>query len=284
MLTRLLLFCLLSTLYYKAFAQKNHQEKGETCISSSQTPPGELNGQIGASSTDKYWFEHIADVDEQNHKYRIRYWIKNLHSEKYLPAKWIRGDGEVQVYFSRIAPNRCAFWELNGNDSYQKDAGGLIKYGPVVALSKEAPLYISVANPKPRQGSPLTSRLIADLTDHQGHNNHIHIEFTTEFQNGKFLFTAINYGTKNESLRIPILNEIRQNNGDVMTVLEWPLQGNILQLNRTREPHVISFTVNEKVSYEETPVKIDIINRDLLTNETTTEASLFIVLYLPIRN
>jgi hypothetical protein len=196
-------------------------DKSELCDWVSKTPPVSLEGDMGTSSKDKYWFKHLSDVDKKadtnGTKYYYVYAIKNNHPDYYLPAEWRAAD----IDFRRISPAGCAGNDFESSISSEEDHQAVIFYGPQKQYQKKAPLYqVKVSEEETAQpyGPTLRSRVIADLGK-DGNRYRLHLEFTTAVQGTQFAYTVTNKGTKNQPFEIPTLSD------------EWERIRQVTQLN-----------------------------------------------------
>lgn len=280
MIARLLILNLSIFFYAQAQSQTFSQSDVQYCNWQSKTPPGALKGNEGSSNVQKYWFQHVTDVDIENEKYRFIYQIRNLHPSKLLPVEWRQSNNKTQIHFERIIPGGCASNDFETYSAFKEDPAGVIRYGPIKQESKTASLYVLDRNQTRSEGSPLKSRLIADIQDAKGKVRRLFIEVTTEYKEKTFLHTVQNLGSNSEIVRIPALASLREKNPNLMAILQWPMEDDQLVIN-TEKPRSFSYTMSPTRSFQEAIVPIEIIAMDYQTRESEILASGNITLYLP---
>lgn len=183
----------------------------DLCDWQSRTPPDLLQGHQGNSASDTYWFSHLADVDQVGNRRHFVFGLRNLHPQNHLPIEWLRGDGQPQLAFARLAPGKCGENDFESAYLSDEDRKARIQYGPVKQLKKEdAALYIKVEPAKAAApanvGRPMRSRLTADLQDTDGKPERLHLEFSAEAEGSQFVYSVINRGSRSAQFRIPALS------------------------------------------------------------------------------
>jgi hypothetical protein len=258
-------------------------KKVDLCSWQSKTRPDALKGNQGSSSHDKYWFSHQSDVDKEREQHHFIFAIENKHPVNYLPAEWLRGDGQPQVAFKRITPGKCASNDFSTTYGFKEDPKGIIKYGPLKKHLKDAPLYVVVESKKTdlkQEGPELKSRIIAELQEEGQENHRLHLEFTTQLEGREVMYTVTNRGTKREAFRIPAFSNAWDKASKV-TELEfrsrWVTENKtfVVRADRESRKHVVRFEA--EMGFRENLVPVQV-----LTREGTPMATGQITVYLPV--
>ncbi len=205
----------------------------DLCDWQSRTPPDPLQGHQGNSATDTYWFSHLADVDQVGNRRQFIFGLRNLHPQNFLPVEWLRGDGQPQLSFTRLAPGKCGESAFETAYLSDEDRKARIQYGPVRQFKKEdAALYIKVepAKDEPAKvGRPMRSRLTADLEGADGKPERLHLEFSAEAEGIQFVYSVVNRGSRSAQFRVPALasawEKLAATRG-FETVSKWVTEGN----------------------------------------------------------
>jgi hypothetical protein len=133
-----------------------------------------------------------------------------------------------------------------------------------------------------KEGQALKSRLIADLQDAAGNDYKVWIEITSEVRDGSVFYTAKNFGTKNEILRIPTLAELRRNASLPIAFLQWPMEDDLLFISNDEAPLSLSISVSANAEFREVIALLEVVNLNSVTRESETVATATAILYLPV--
>lgn len=240
----------------------------DLCMWKSKTAPDVLQGHQGSSASDNYWFTHLSDVDQRTPKRLFIFGIHNDHPEKYLPVEWLRGNGEVQVAFDRLAPGKCGQNDFESASAFGEDSKALIRYGPVKQFKKlNAALYVEKVQPgtqkPPAVGPLLKSRLMADRQGEDDNIERIHLEFETGSEGKEFFYTVTNQGSERAQFRIPALSQFlskMEATAGNKTSSKWSRDGNNFFAD-VEKPARHMIRVEGAVGYEETQVPIQVLSR-----------------------
>lgn len=238
----------------------------ELCDWQSKTPPDLLQGHQGNGESDNYWFTHVSDVDQVDHKRHFVFGIRNQHPRKILPVEWLRGDGHPQLEFRRLAPGKCGENDFDSSNLFTEDPKAVIHYGPTKQVTKpDAPLYTKVQpedESKGAVGIPLKSRLVADLASASGETQRVDLEFSTQFEGTEFSYDVLNRGSQMVHFEIPELskawNEIASRPGTRITS-KWSSAGSRF-LAQVNEPAKQVIKLENQVGYSETQAPLQILS------------------------
>jgi hypothetical protein len=253
----------------------------DLCNWQSKAPPDLLKGNQGTSPKDTYWFAHLSDVDRERAKNYYIFAIRNNHSVAYLPAEWLRSNGQAQVNFQRIAPEGCAANDFETSRSFKEDPKAIINYGPAKQNGKEAPLYQAVASPQQEKRGPrLKSRIIADVQDEAHNKVRINLEFTTEAEGGQFTYAVTNRGTKGHLFAIPtflgVWEKIRRST-NIKYDSRWATRGESFLAPNNNEAQRQIVRVEGVKDFQEQLLQVRVSS-----TEGETMATGRIILYLPV--
>src|SRR5690606_33494093 len=113
-----------------------------------------------------------------------------------------------------------------------------------------------------KDGPPLTSTLVADVQDKEGKKHKLFIEMTTEYREKTFVHTIRNFGSNDEVLRIQALSAFRQNNPDLMAVIQWPMENDLVFVDNNERPHSFSFTISANATIQEKLIAVQVVSRN----------------------
>jgi hypothetical protein len=255
---------------------------GPLCHWKSQTPPPALEGNVGNSASDEYWFTHISDVDSEGTLKHFVYDIDNNHPSNSLPAEWRQSDGTIRIEFHNIKPGKCGSSDFRLSNPPSEDPNAYINYGPIKQNQKtNAALYIP--GPKPSTNTPvvsappeLKSRIIADLQRGEGEAEHLELEFATKTEGTNFSYTVINHGSQKVFFNIPELFDKLEKIQGVDIKSRWSSEGDKLVASPDR-PQTYAVQLAKEVGFQETQVLLEV------TLPTSgTEAAGQVTVYFPL--
>jgi len=166
----------------------------DPCKCENRAAPQPLAGSL--HETD-YAFTHTSDVDE-GHPSRFSYILKNDHSTRLLPAKWVKAGME----FDRIAVNSCGRNDFDYPLAYMIDPDAPVEYGPQAQYKKPASAYV-IQSPTTRKGPTapkLNSRIYAKLDGET-----VDFRFSAFIEGGVFHYETQNYGSHDFPFTVPSL-------------------------------------------------------------------------------
>jgi hypothetical protein len=253
----------------------------DLCGWRSKTPPDVLQGYQGSSDADEYWFNHLSDVDQIDHKRIFVFVLRNLHPRNCLPAEWVRGSGEPQLAFSRLAPGKCGTNSFETSNSFLEDKNSVIKYGPGAQFTKQdAALYLKVDvqnESVPTIGPRMKSSLVGVHQTNNGQNENIHLDFETQSEGKQFAYTVTNLGRQQAKFRIPQLSEAWSKPGTKTLVSKWKTERNTFLAEANGKPISQIIYVEASVKAKEAQVPIQLVSPD----GETVIASGQVTAYLP---
>ena len=192
---------------------------------------------------------------------------------------WIRGNGRVQIRFSRIAPDGCGGNDFETYQRFEEDDDAIIKYGPQRQHDKEAPLFIKVKTASAERGPALKSRIVCDFQDEDENKSRLYLEFSSEFEERSLTYSVTNRGSEKALFRIPAFRTKWQKLAadiDTDADFRWAADNDIFQCDSDGEPRKHVVRVKVDAEFLEQLVRIDLVSED-----GEAIATGFLNLYLP---
>lgn len=244
----------------------------DPCRCENRAAPQPLQGSL--HETD-YAFTHTSDVD-QGHPSRFSYILKNDHSTKLLPARWVKAG----IEFDRIAVNSCGRNDFDFPLGFMIDSDAPVEYGPQAQYKKPASVYV-IQSPTTKKG-PNAPKLSARIYAKLENGETVDFRFSSFIQDGVFHYETQNFGSHDYPFTIPSLTLAWSGTKPTIPWSTWTRErSDVFVTFWDRPPKVSEFLISGKEvdSYREDVAEVRILAKQNLQH---TIAVGRVGLYLPV--